>query len=84
MEIHIKNIINIKKVDLKVEGDNILQKGIDSFGTSMVSAVNKFTEITKLDKIGAHIHKFEFIFSILAKKNDDTEILYNFYSESLL
>lgn len=61
-EIHVKNIISIKKIDLKVEDDNILKKGIGAMGNQIISAVNKLTEITKLDKIGAHIHKFEFIF----------------------
>lgn len=60
--IPIKTIISIKKLDLKVEGDNILKKGIDGIGNTMITAMNKFTEITMLDKIGAHIHRFEFQF----------------------
>lgn len=30
--IHVKNITSIHKIDLKVEGDNILKKGFDKFG----------------------------------------------------
>lgn len=32
-EIHVKNIISIKKIDLKVEGDNLLKKGFDVVGS---------------------------------------------------
>lgn len=31
-EIHVKNIISIKKIDLKVDRDNILKKGIGAVG----------------------------------------------------
>jgi len=81
--IHVKNMVSIKKLDLKVEGDNILKKGIDGIGNSMISVMNKFTEITMLDKIGAHIHRFEFQFQLVTSK-DGKEVTHNFYSASLL
>lgn len=58
---HVREIQEIRKIDLKSqEGDNLLMKGFGNIGNGMISAVNKITEITKLDKIGMHIHRFEF------------------------
>ncbi|KAL4503082.1 hypothetical protein ABPG72_014311 [Tetrahymena utriculariae] len=82
-EIHIKNIISIKKIDLKVEDGNILKKGVGFIGNQMVKVINKTAELTFLDKIGAHIHQFEFIFQIVVKKGNK-ETTHNFYSESLI
>ena len=62
-KIHVRDIIEIKKIDLKnPEADNILKKGIGNIGNGIISTVNKITEITKLEKLGMHIHRFEYQF----------------------